>query len=107
LAECLKTLESTLKTICTKRKWAFNPTDTAKPLLDLCFQNSLIPGYLQAHYSSIRASPESGVPTLRNKLGGHGQGTQVVDVPPHYASYMLHLTATTIHFLVEAEKALP
>ncbi len=106
LNECLKAFESTMKVICTKRKWAFNPTDAAKDLIDVCLKNGLIPPLIQSHIGGVRAALESGIPTIRNRLSGHGQGVQVVDVPPHYASYMLHLTATTIQFLVESEKAL-
>jgi hypothetical protein len=99
LNECLKAFESTMKAICEKRKWTFKPTDTAKALIDVCLQKKLVPEFL-------RSSLESGIPTIRNKLSGHGQGATVVEVPQHYASYMLHLTATTIQFLVEAEKDL-
>jgi hypothetical protein len=106
LNECLKAFESTMKAICTKRKWAFKPTDAAKELIDVCLKNDLIPPLIQSHVGSVRAALESGIPTVRNRLSGHGQGAKVVDVPPHYASYMLHLTATTIQFLVESEKAL-
>jgi AbiJ N-terminal domain 4 len=106
LNECLKAFESTMKAICTKRNWPFNPTDTAKALIEICFQSGLIPPLIQSHIGGVRAALESGIPTVRNRLSGHGQGSQVVDVPPHYASYMLHLTATTIQFLVESEKAL-
>lgn len=107
LADSLSALESTLKTICQKRHWPFKPTDTAKPLLDICFKHGLIPPFLQSHYSALQSTLESGVPTVRNKLGGHGQGSQVVNVPPHYGAYALHLTASAIQFLIEAEKALP
>ncbi|MGA2645759.1 MAG: hypothetical protein ABSF15_13685 [Candidatus Sulfotelmatobacter sp.] len=106
LNECLKAFESTMKAICTKRQWAFNPTDAAKDLIDLCLKYDLIPQLIQCHIGGVRAALESGIPTIRNRLSGHGQGPTVVDVPPHYASYMLHLTATTIQFLVESEKAL-
>lgn len=106
LNECLKAFESTMKAICTKRKWAFDPNDTASALIDVCLKNGLIPQLIQSHIGSVRAALESGIPTIRNRLSGHGQGAQVVNVPPHYASYMLHLTATTIQFLVESEKAL-
>jgi hypothetical protein len=106
LNECLKAFESTMKAICTKRKWAFKHTDAAKELIDVCLKNDLIPSMIQSHVGGVRAALESGIPTIRNRLSGHGQGAKVVDVPPHYASYMLHLTATTIQFLVESEKAL-
>jgi AbiJ N-terminal domain 4 len=107
LSECLKAFESTMKAICTKRKWAFKATDAASTLIDVCLKNNLIPQLLQSHIGGVRAALESGIPTIRNRLSGHGQGSQIVDVPEQYASYMLHLTATTIKFLVESEKALP
>jgi hypothetical protein len=46
------------------------------------------------------------VPTGRNKLSGHGQGSTPKDVPDHLAAYMLHMTASAIVFLAEAEAAL-
>jgi hypothetical protein len=101
--ECLKSFESTMKGICKKRSWQYTDTDTAKNLIERCLQKGLIPTYLQAHFTSLRASLESGVPTIRNKLSGHGQGGQPVDVPQYFAAYMLNLTATTILFLTEAE----
>lgn len=107
LNECLKAFESTMKTICKKRKWAFKPNETASALIDVCLKHDLIPQLIQSHIGGVRAALESGIPTIRNRLSAHGQGSQVVDVPEHYASYMLHLTATTIQFLVESEKALP
>jgi AbiJ N-terminal domain 4 len=109
LSECLKAFESTMKAICTKRKWAFKPTDAAKELIDVCLKNDLIPPLIQSHIGGVRAALESGIPTVRNRTpgSGHGQGPKVVTVPPHYASFMLHLTATNIKFLVESEQALP
>jgi hypothetical protein len=95
-----------MKAICTKRSWVFKTTDASKDLIDVCLKNNLIPPLIQSHIGGVRAALESGIPTVRNRLSGHGQGATVVDVPLHYAGYMLHLTATTIQFLVESEKAL-
>ncbi len=106
LNECLKAFESTMKSICQKRGWAHNQTDTAQKLLGVCFENDLIPPYLQSHFTALRSSLESGVPTVRNKVSGHGQGTQQVTVPRYLAGYMLRLTATSILLLTEAEKEL-
>jgi hypothetical protein len=80
--------------------------DTAERLLAICFSYRLIPSYLQTHYSSLRSSLENGIPTVRNQLAGHGQGSTPTDVPPYIAAYLLHLTATSILFLSDAEKAL-
>ena len=106
LNECLKSFESTMRAICTKRKWAFKSKDTAKELIDVCLKNGLTPPLIHSHIRGVRATLARGIPTIRNRLSGRRQEVQLTDVPPHYASYMLHLTAATIRFLVESEKAL-
>ena len=107
LSECLKAFESVMKTICDKRGWSYGNNATAKPLIQACFDNRLIPSFWQSHYSALRNLLESSVPTGRNKLSGHGQGTTPVSVPNHLVSYMLHMTASAIVFLAEADKKVP
>lgn len=106
LNECLKSFESTLKAICAKHGWQSSESDTAKKLIATCFDNKLIPPYLETQFSTIRSVLESGVPTVRNKLSGHGQGSQQTEVPRYMAEYALHLTATSILFLANADRAL-
>jgi hypothetical protein len=106
LVDTLKAFESVMKTICKKRKWTYGAKDTAKKLIQICFENGLIPVYLQSQFSSLRSLLETGVPTLRNKLGGHGQGDIAIKVPETVASYAIHLTATNILFLIGMEKKL-
>ncbi len=99
LIYCLKAFESTMKAICDKRGWSYNATDTARVLIDVCIQNGLVP-------VELRSNLESGIPTLRNRLGGHGQGSGIVQVPLHLAAYSLNMTGSAIQMLVEAEKTL-
>jgi hypothetical protein len=106
LNECLKAFESVMKAICDKRKWKYNQNDTAKKLISVCFDNHLIHSYLQSQFTSLRSLLESGTPTVRNKLSGHGQGTQSTKVPSYVSSYALHLTAANILFLAECDKNL-
>ncbi|GMA16120.1 hypothetical protein E5F05_08785 [Deinococcus metallilatus] len=106
LVEALKALESTLKAICDKRGWTYNSTDTASKLINVVLQNGLIPGYMQGHFDGLRPLLES-VATPRNKMGGHGQGSAVVNVSDYFARFALNMTASAIVMLVEAEKALP
>jgi hypothetical protein len=106
LSECLKAFESTMKSICDKRGWKYDARATSKTLIEICFTNGLIPAFWMQHFSSLRAMLESAVPTVRNRLGSHGQGSEIVDVPANLAAYTLHMTAATIVFLVEAETAL-
>lgn len=105
LVECCKAFESTMKTICELRGWAYNRTDTAKGLIATCLSNGLIPSYLDNQLTSLRTLFESGIPTVRNKTGGHGQGAELRVVPEYFARYVLNLAATTILFLVEANSA--
>lgn len=107
LNECLKAFESTLKTICGRRRWAYQQTDTAKTLIDIVLKNNLLPSFMQSHLGTVRSALESAIPTVRNKMGGHGQGQQATKVPDYYAEYLLHETAATIVFLIDAFKALP
>jgi len=106
LTNCGKSLESTLKTICDRREWEYKASDTVSKLLDLVFTKGLIPNYLQAHFGALRATLESGVPTIRNREGGHGSGEKPNEVPEYLASYQLHLTASAIVFLIRANEAL-
>ncbi|MBV6622342.1 MAG: hypothetical protein KI793_05185 [Rivularia sp. (in: Bacteria)] len=105
LNDCLKALESTMKTICDNQGWAYESRDTAKKLIGICFNNNLIPIFLETQLSSLRQNLESGIPTIRNKLGGHGQGSEQIIVPEYFASYQLNMTASTILLLVEAENS--
>lgn len=106
VADSLKAFESTMKAICDRRKWTYSPNDTAKPLIDVLFKQKLIPDYLQSEFAALRTVLESGVPTLRNRTSGHGQGAIPVELPAFLASYVLHLTGSTILFLCEANKNL-
>jgi uncharacterized protein DUF7014 len=96
-----------MKGICAKRKWPHDPTATAKTLLEILFSKGLIPTFWTGHFAALRSTLEAGVPTVRNKLGGHGQGVEIVPVPEHLVAYVLHMTAAAIVFLAAAERALP
>jgi len=104
LNDCLKSFESLMKAIHEKYSWPYGQNDTAKKLINSCLSNKLVPEYLQNQFSSVRILLESGVPTVRNKEGGHGQGAEVSTVPEHLASYTLHLTATNLLFLANCEE---
>ena len=107
LAECLKSLESTMKSIAAARKWGHSANATAQPLIALMFEKQLIPSFWATHFSGIRAMLESGVPTVRNRQAGHGQGVDVVEVPRRIVAFALHQTAAAIVFLVSSERELP
>lgn len=101
LSECLKAFESTMKIICKERGWAYNPNDTSKKLISICLQNNLVPTFTQNQFTSLSNLLESGIPTIRNKLSGHGQGQVPQKVDDEMTRYGLNLTGTNILFLIE------
>ncbi len=103
LNDCLKAFESMMKVICDKHGWVYNQGAGAKNLIQVCLDNNLIPTFWQQHFTSLRSTLESGIPTGRNKLSGHGQGANPSEVPRYVAAYMLHLTASAIVLLGDAE----
>lgn len=105
IVECAKAYESTLKIIGTKRGWPITSNDPAKKLLDAAYAAGFIEPALQAEFSALRAVLESGVPTVRNKQGGHGAGSTPRNVPQELAAFQLHQTAAAIIFLVEHDRA--
>jgi hypothetical protein len=105
LNEALKSFESTLKAVCKKRGWSIPDNAASKALLDICFTNGLIPQFWQSSMGGLRTLLESGVPTSRHKLSGHGQGTRPTKVPGYIAAYVLHMTASAIVFLAASEEA--
>jgi hypothetical protein len=106
LNDCLKSFESLMKAIHDKHQWEYNQHDTASKLVNSCLSHNLIPPYLQSQFTSLKTMLETGVPTIRNKNAGHGQGADVKPVPEEMASYMLHLTATNLLFLTKCEQKL-
>jgi hypothetical protein len=94
-----------MKAICDAHGWPYQSGVTAKPLIDILFQHNLISPDLASHFAGLRSTLESGLPTVRNKLSGHGQGAQPVTVPSYVTAFALHLAAANIVFLVEAHKA--
>ena len=107
IANASNAFESTMKAICDGCGWALSGNRTAGRLIETLFNNGLIPTEMKSHFSSLRATLESGLPTARNQPGhgAHGQGANPVAVPDYLAAYCLHLAATNIVFLVEAYNA--
>lgn len=106
LNECLKAFESTMRIICDKQGWNVKSTATASTLIKVCFEKNLIPLFWESKFTSLKTLLESGVPTARNKLSGHGAGAEEKEIPRYIVEYAINMTASTILFLVEAEENL-
>lgn len=101
LNECLKAFESTIKIICYEKGWEFDQSNTASRLIKICFDNGLIPSFTQNQFSSLQNLLTTGIPTIRNKVGGHGQGQVPQIVDDGLTRYGLNLTGSNIIFLIE------
>lgn len=107
-----KSFESVMKTICENIPYDYNKDkDTASKLITILCNNDFIPISLKTHFDGldkaiggIRTSLESGLPTLRNRKSGHGQGESIEYVTEEFAIYALNLAATNIILLVNLYK---
>jgi hypothetical protein len=108
LVDACKSFESTMKAICDKRGWTYDKNKaTASDLVNICLSQGLIPSFWQSHFAALRTVLQSGIPTARNRQAGHGSGTEARPEPPdELVAYVLHMTASTILFLAEAERRL-
>lgn len=101
ILEAEKAFESTMKTICDKKGYVYDKAkDTAQKLIKILESNNFYPTYMSAHLTNLRTTLETGLPVIRNKNAGHGQGSLVVNIPDEFAEYALNLAATNIVLLV-------
>ncbi|AZD80959.1 STM4504/CBY_0614 family protein [Pseudomonas chlororaphis] len=103
LVDALKAFESTMKVILVANEKTYGAGDTASKLILACRDAGLMPAYNESQLSSLVNVLTSGIPTLRNKNGGHGQGEAVRTVEPEIVAYGLHLTASAIVMLAGLE----
>lgn len=105
ILEAGKAFESTMKTICDKKGYTYDKAkDTAQKLISILEKNGFYPSYMSSHLTNLRTTLETGLPVVRNKVSGHGQGNQVVAIPNEFTDYALHLAATNILFLMQLYK---
>jgi Abortive infection C-terminus len=95
LVKCGSAFESTMKLICDRKGWPYSQSDTARPLLQVIFQNSQLE-------QNLFEQALMNIATLRNKLSNaHGAGTQQRNIPQHLAKYAINATAAAMLLLVE------
>lgn len=103
LVDALKSFESTMKVILTINGKPYGAGDTASKLILACREAELMPAYNEAQLQALVNVLTSGIPTLRNKNAGHGQGETVRTVEPEIVAYGLHLTASAVVMLAGLE----
>lgn len=94
VVKCGSAFESVLKIICEKKRWAYQQSDTAAPLLKTVLSHTTLDPFFK--------DPLTLVATIRNRLStAHGAGVQSKAVSPQVARFALNATATAILLLVE------
>ena len=101
----LRAFESTLKAICAQQDWVYQPDANASELIKVVRKNGLFSKDFGNGLDTYISMMKTGVPTVRNKAGGHGEAPGEPEVPPYLAAYTLHLTASNIVMLVDAYKS--
>ena len=105
--ECLKAFESVMKVICDKHNWTYeHKKSTSSILLKTCFENGLISRVWESEFNSLITLLQSGIPTGRNTISGHGQGKTVTNPDDEVVEFMMNMTASSITFLCQADKKL-
>jgi hypothetical protein len=103
--DALNAFESTMKAICDAKGWAYQKGARASDLIKILKANSLFPEVAEASIEQLLATLKSGLPTVRNTTGGHGQGSKPIETPEHIAVYALNLAGAKIRLLYEAFRA--
>lgn len=101
IVDAARAFESTMKQICDELDWEYSERAMAKDLIRAVIDNGLFPKWQENHLNSLKTLLE-GLPTLRNKSGSHGLGSEIREVPEDMAAFAIHLAASNIVFMVEA-----
>lgn len=102
IVKLLKAFESTLKIICDKKGWVYNETDRCSKLINICFDNDLVPQEMKSEFTSLNSLLQSGIPPVRNNYAGHGEGGEERVVEDYLARYAINVTGSCILFVIEA-----
>ena len=104
IVDANRAFESTMKAICDIKEWEYPKGPRASDLVRVVRRNGLLPDYLDQSFNQLIATLQSGLPKVRDEVGGHGQGAKRRETPRYVAGYALHLAAANIVLLVEALK---
>ncbi len=99
----LNAFKTTIRAICNKNRWKYDPGADSKSLIKICITKNLIPLFWKSQIDALASILENGVPT---KLAGYRQDSTPMAEQDHVVAYVLNMTASVIVFLGESEKAM-
>jgi hypothetical protein len=97
-----RAFETMLKSICDREGWSYGKGDRAAELVTLVSNNGLFTHDFDKGFSAYVAMLKTGLPTVRNDAGGHGEGLASKAVVAEIARYAVNMTASNIVFLGES-----
>lgn len=100
LMNAQRAFESTLKCICKEKKIEYKDEETSRPLIKHLIEGGVLPSYQDSYMNNLEQVLSGGLPTVRNKEAGHGQGDEIKRVDNFLVEYAIHLAATNIVYLV-------
>lgn len=100
--DCCNAFESMMKIIANEQGWSeITEKSTVSSLVNAIFIHKFIPAYMAQEFTGLRTILESGINTIRNKAGGHGQGSNPRNIEKHVAEFQLNQTAAVLKLLAE------
>ena len=96
-----RAFESALKAICETENWEYAKGDRASELVTNVTNHGLFTHEFDKSLSAFIAMLKTGLPSIRNDAGGHGEGIAAAAVTGEIARFAFHLTASNILFLGE------
>ncbi len=94
-----RAFESMLKAICETERWEYGKGDGAAELVTKVRSNGLFTHDFDRSFDSYVAILKAGLPGVRNKAGGHGEGLAAAAVTTGIARFAINMTATNLVLL--------
>lgn len=105
ITEAGKAFESAMKTICKRKNYEFNNDDTASKLLTILKNKEFFSPMFESQMINLNkliSEVMTGLSTIRNKSGAHGQGDGIRNVPIELVQFTLNQVASNILFLIQS-----
>jgi hypothetical protein len=97
-----RAFESALKAICDTEQWAYDKGDRASELVTKVTNHGLFTHAFDKGLSAYLAMLKTGLPSVRNDAGAHGEGIAAAAVTAEIARFALNLTASNVLFVGES-----
>jgi hypothetical protein len=102
ITEAGRAFESALKAICKQKKWTHQDGDRLSELVKVVVSNGLFPDWLDNSLTTYIAMIKTGLPSVRNNSGAHGESPDAEPVQDYFTRYALHMSAANILLVAEA-----